>query len=83
VPFLKIHQLLSVHIAVGGFLDQALCSWWIFRIGSSQSVDFHKEGLQLAMTAAFTKRKHVKNPHSGGNVWSFLRIYAELIWSTL
>jgi len=41
VPFLKTHQLLSVHIAVGGFLDEALCSWWIFRIGSSQSVDFH------------------------------------------
>jgi len=30
VPFLKIHQQLSIHTAVGGFLDQALCSWWIF-----------------------------------------------------
>jgi len=27
VPFLKTHQLLSIHTAVGGFLDQALCSW--------------------------------------------------------
>ena len=41
VPFLNLHQLLSVHIAVGGVFDQALCSWWIFRIGTSQLVDFH------------------------------------------
>jgi len=41
VPFLKIHQLLSVHTAVGGFLDQAFSSWWIFRISTSQLVDFH------------------------------------------
>jgi len=41
VPFLKIHQLLSIYTAVGGFLDQALCSWWIFRISTSQLVDFH------------------------------------------
>ena len=41
VPFLTIQQLLSIHTAVGGFLDQALCSWWIFRIKTSQMVDFH------------------------------------------
>ena len=41
MPFLKIHQLLSIYTAVGGFLDQALCSWWIFRIRTSQLVDFH------------------------------------------
>ena len=41
VPFLKIHQLLCVHTAVGCFLDQALYSWWIFRISTSQLVDFY------------------------------------------
>ena len=30
VAFLKIHQLLSIHTAVGGFSDQALRSWWTF-----------------------------------------------------
>ena len=34
MAFLKIHQLLSVQTAVGGFFDQALCSWWIFRISN-------------------------------------------------
>jgi len=41
VPPLKIHQLLSLHTAVGVFLDQALCSWWNFRTSASQLVDFH------------------------------------------
>jgi len=41
VPFPKIHQLLRIHTAVGGFLDQALCGWWIFRISTSLLVDFH------------------------------------------
>jgi len=44
VPFLKIHQQLSIQTAVGGFLDQALCNWWIFRISTLQLVDFHLEG---------------------------------------
>ena len=34
VPFLKTHQLQCEYIAVGGFLDQASCSWWIFRIST-------------------------------------------------
>jgi len=44
VPFLKIHQLLSILTAVGRFLDQALCSWRIFRISTSQLVDFDLVG---------------------------------------
>jgi len=43
VPFLKIHQQLSINTAVGGFLDQAICSWLIFRISTLQLVDFHLE----------------------------------------
>ena len=34
----------SLYTAVGGFLDQALCSWWIFRINTSQLVDFFRRG---------------------------------------
>jgi len=44
VPLLKIHQMQSIRTAVGGFLDQTHCSWWIFRISTSQLVDIHLEG---------------------------------------
>jgi len=33
------------HFAVGGFLDQALCSWWVFGSSTLQLVDFSNQHL--------------------------------------
>jgi len=40
VPDPKTHQLLFDYFAVGGFLGKSLRSWWIFKISTSQLVDF-------------------------------------------
>jgi len=34
-------QLNCIFIGTSELLEQALCSWWIFRTSTSQLVDFH------------------------------------------
>jgi len=62
----KIHQLQCKYIAAGGFLEKALRIWWIFRMNTSQSVDFDLKG------SNYSCRRNEWNRHNNNGL---LRMY--------